>query len=107
MSKQAFDPPEVIVGQARVECRVAIWMRCPLCHQEHGHILTARDHPNVSGLRYWRVECQGASYFVRLSSETIATALAKAMAISAERELSQYWLSDENYERHCTGSGAD
>ena len=107
MSKQAFDPPEVIAGQVRVECRVAIWMRCPLCHQEHGHILTAHDHPNLSGLRYWRVECQGASYFLRLSSEAIATALAKAMEIGAEHNLSQHWLSDENYECNCPCSGAE
>jgi len=101
MSKQTSDQPPVVAGQARAECRVAIWLRCPLCQQEHGHVLTAREHPNLAGMRYWRVECQGASYFLRLSSAQIAAAVARAVDIGAEHALSQRWLADETYERSC------
>ena len=88
MSKRTFDQPEVIVGQVRVECRVAVWMRCPLCHQEHGHILTA-------------VECHETSYFLRLSSEVIVVAVAQATEIGLVYRLSQRWVTDETYECAC------
>lgn len=101
MSKQTFDQPEVIVGQVRVECRVTIWMRCPSCHQEHGHILTARDCPDLAGLRYWRIECHGTSYFLRLSSEVITDAVAQAAEFAVVHRLSQRWLTDETYECAC------
>jgi hypothetical protein len=105
MSKRTFDQPEVIVGQVRVECRVAIWMQCPFCHQEHSHILTARDRPDLEGLRYWRIECHGTSYFLRLSSESIADAVAQATEIAVVHRLSQRWLTDETYECACRCSG--
>lgn len=105
MSKRTFDQPEVIVGQVRVECRVAVWVRCPLCHQEHGHILTARDHPDLAGLHYWRVECHETTNFLRLSSEVIAAAVAQATEIGLVYRLSQRWLTDETYECACRYSG--
>jgi hypothetical protein len=99
MSEQAFEQPQIVAGYARAECRVAIWMRCPLCRQEHGHILTARDRLSLGGLRYWRVECHGARYVLRLSSAQIAAAMEQAIAISTAHALSQRWLSAETYER--------
>lgn len=103
MSEQTSDQPQVVAGQVRVECRIAIWMRCPLCHQEHGHVLTARDHLRLSGPRYWHIECHGTSFFLRLSAKAIASALARAVEIGAEHDLSQRWYSDENYECSCSG----
>jgi hypothetical protein len=105
MSEQTSDQPEVIVDQVRVECRVAIWMRCPFCHQEHGQVLTVRDYPDLAGLRYWRVECHGTSYFLRLSSEVIASAVAQATEIGLVHRLSQRWLTDETYESVCRFCG--
>jgi hypothetical protein len=102
MSEQASEQPQIVAGHARAECRVAIWMRCPLCRQEHGHILTARDRPSLAGLRYWRVECHGARYVLRLFSTQIAAAMEQAVAISTEHALSQRWLSAEADERRCT-----
>jgi hypothetical protein len=100
MSEQTSNQPQVVAGHARAECRVAIWMRCPRCQQEHGHILTARDHPHLGGLRYWRVQCHGVRYMLRLSSAQIAAALDQAAAISMAHALSQRWLSADTYE-HC------
>jgi hypothetical protein len=102
MSEQTSQQPQIVAGHARAECRVAIWMQCPLCQQEHGHILTAQDHPLLGGLRYWRVECHGARYLLRLSSAQIAAAIEQAVDISAEHALSQRWLSVDTYERSCT-----
>lgn len=76
-------------------------MRCPLCQQEHGYILTARDYLQLSGPRYWCVDCHGATYILRLSSEVIAAAVARATEISAEYNFSQRWLTDKTYECAC------
>jgi hypothetical protein len=105
MSEQTSIQPQIVAGHARAECRVAIWMQCPLCQQEHGHILTVQDHLRLGGLRYWRVDCHGILYVLRLSSAQIATALGQAVDISAEHALSQRWLSADTYE-HC-GADAD
>lgn len=94
--------PQIVAGHARAECRVAIWMQCPLCQQEHGHILTAQDHPRLGGLRYWRVECHGVWYVLRLSSVQIAAALEQAADISMAHALSLHWLSADAYERCST-----
>lgn len=98
---QASGPPHVVAGHARAECRVTIWMRCPLCQQEHGQVLTAQDHLGLVGLRYWRVQCHGVWYVLRLSSAQIAAALKQARDIGAEHALSQRWLTDETYECRC------
>jgi hypothetical protein len=98
MSKEPSDKSQVVAGQVRLECRVAVWMRCPLCHREHSHVLSARDHLILPGLRYWRVDCQGTSYFLRLSSTAVSSAIAQAAEIAAEHGLSQNWLSDETVE---------
>lgn len=81
-------------------------MQCPLCRQEHGHVLTAHDHPSLVGLRYWRVQCHGVWYVLRLSSAQIAAALEQARDISTAHALSQRWLADETYER-CSSSERD
>lgn len=99
--EQTSEQPQVVAGHARAECRVAVWMRCPLCQQEHGHVLTAQDHPGLAGLRYWRVQCHGVWYMLRLSSAQITAALEQARAIGAAHALSQRWLSDETYECRC------
>jgi hypothetical protein len=101
MSEQTSTQPQIVAGHARAECRVAIWMQCPLCQQEHGHILTAQDHPRLGGLRYWRVECHGAPFVLRLSSAQIAAAMEQAVDISTAHTLSQRWLSADTYERCC------
>ena len=102
MSEQTSKQLQIVAGHARAECRVAVWMQCPLCQQEHGHILTAQDHPSLGGLRYWRVECHGARYLLRLSSAQIAAAMEQAVDISTAHALSQRWLSADTYERCCT-----
>src|SRR5215469_8111386 len=101
MSKELSDQSRVVAGQVRLECRVAVWMRCPVCHREHSHVLNARDHLILPGLRYWRVDCQGTSYFLRLSSTAVASAVAQAAEIAAANGLSQNWLSDETVESCC------
>lgn len=98
MSERISQQPHIVAGHARAECRVAIWMLCPLCQQEHGHILTAQDHPSLGGLRYWRVECHGAWCVLRVSSAQIAAALEQAAGISAAHTLSLRWLAAETYE---------
>lgn len=105
MSEQTSNQPQVVAGHARAECRVAIWMQCPLCQHEHGQVLTAQDHLGLGGPRYWGVECHGARYMLRMSSAQIAAALEQAVAISSMHGLSQQWLSTESYE-HCS-SNAD
>ena len=107
MSKQPPNELPAVAAQVRVESRVAVWTRCPICHREHSHVLTARDHPDLSGQRLWRVNCQGTSYMLRLSSVAIATALARATEIATEHELSQNWLSDETAEGCCACSSAE
>src|SRR5258706_6594088 len=105
MSEQTSKRLQIVAGHARAECRVAIWMQCPLCQQEHGPILTAQDHPRLGGLRYSRVDCHGARYVLRLSSAQIAAAMEQAVAVSTEHALSQRWLSALTYER--CGTDAD
>ena len=107
MSKESSELPDIIVGKVRVECRVAVWAQCPLCHQEHSHILSAHDHHRLSGLRYWRVDCQGTSYFLRVSSDAIATAVAKAAEIAAEHGISQHWLSEDSAVNCCACIGTE
>ena len=101
MSTQPPNELQAVAGRVRVESRVVVWIHCPICHREHRHVLTLQDHPYMSGLRLWRVNCQGASYVLRLSSATIATALAHAAEIAAEHDLSQNWLSEESVEECC------
>jgi hypothetical protein len=101
MSTQPPNELQVVAGQVRVESRVVVWIRCPICHREHRHVLTLHDHPTMPGLRLWRVDCQGASYILRLSSSAIATALEQAAEIATEHGLSQNWLSDESVEECC------
>jgi hypothetical protein len=84
-----------VPGQARVESRVTVWVHCPLCQQEHYHILTARDHPELPGKRYWPVDCHGTRYFMGVSSSSITHALALAKTIATEYNLSQQWLTQE------------
>lgn len=82
MNKQASDRPPDFPGQARVESRVAVWLQCPLCQQEHTHILTARDHLDLPGTRYWRIDCHGSRYVMGVPASSIAGALALASAIA-------------------------
>lgn len=98
MSEHTFAQPRIVAGHARAECRVAIWMQCPRCQQEHSHILTAQDHLHLGGLRYWRVECHGAWYVLRVSSAQIAAALEQAVDISTTRELNLRWLAVGTYD---------
>src|SRR5215469_9619943 len=101
MSKEPSEQSRVVPGQVRLECRVAVWMRCPVCHREHSHVLSAHDNLILTGLRYWRMDCQGTSYFLRLSSTAVASAVAQAGEIAAEHGLSQNWLSGETVETCC------
>jgi hypothetical protein len=107
MSKEPSDQSRVVAGQIRLECRVTVWMRCPLCHREHSHVLNARDRLLVEGLRYWRTDCQGTSFFLRLSSIAVASAVAQAVEIAAEHSLSQNWLSDDTVESCCVPNGTE
>ena len=100
MSVQTSPQPQIVAGHARAECRVAIWMRCPRCQQEHGHVLTAQDHPRLGGLRYWQVKCHGAWYVLRVSSVQIAAALEQAVDISTAHGLSLPWLAADTYDNY-------
>jgi hypothetical protein len=95
VSNQLSQQPPVIAGHVRVESRVAVWVQCPICHREHSHILTTRDHLSLTGLRLWRVDCQGVSYLIRVPSASIAGALDQAHRIADEHGLSETWLSGE------------
>lgn len=100
-SERASEQLVVVDGLAQVECRVAIVVWCPVCGRQHGHVLTARDHPHLAGPRYWRVACQGVPYMLRLSSTQIVAALTQALDISLEHLLSYRWRLDSTYEHCC------
>ena len=93
MSKQAFTRLPIVPGQATVESRVAVWTICPLCQKEHRHILTAHDHLELPGARYWCVDCRGSRYMLGVSASSIADALALAAEIAAAYGLTQRWLT--------------
>jgi hypothetical protein len=95
MSKRGSKRLQSVPGQARVESRVTVWIHCPLCKQEHHHIVTARDHPELPGQRYWPVDCHGTRYYMGVSSARIAHALALAASIATEYGLSQQWLTQD------------
>lgn len=107
MSNKPSNRSRIIPGQVRLECRVAVWTPCPLCHREHSHILTAHDRLLVPGLRYWRVDCQGASYFLRVSSTAIASAISQAAEIAAQHGLNENWRISELGETSYACSGAE
>jgi hypothetical protein len=93
MSKQAFTRLPIVPGQASVESRVAVWTTCPLCQQEHRHLLTAHDHLELPGSRYWCVDCRGSRYLLEVSAASIANALTLAAEIAAAYGLTQRWLT--------------
>jgi hypothetical protein len=93
MSKQTFTRLPIVPGQASVESRVAVWTICPLCQQEHRHILTAHDHLELPGSRYWCVDCRGSRYLPEVSASRIADALTPAAEIAAAYGLTQRWLT--------------
>jgi hypothetical protein len=101
MSKQTADRLPIVSGQARVESRVAVWTQCPLCLREHSHILTARDHLELPGTRYWYVDCHGNRYFLGVASSSIAHAVALATDIATTYDLSQRWLAQDAEEIAC------
>lgn len=101
MSKHTYNQPPVVPGQARVESRVAVWLQCPLCQQEHKHILTARDHPDLPGTRYWPIDCHGNRYIMGVSASSIANALTLARTIATVYGLNQQWLTQETEETCC------
>src|SRR5215472_7316727 len=98
MSKQAFTRLPIVPGQASVESRVAVWTICPLCQQEHRHILTAHDHLELPGSRYWCVDCRGSRYLLAVSASSIANALTLAAEIAAAYGLTQRWLTQNSAE---------
>ena len=106
ISNEPSNQNPMMSGRVRVECRVVVWSQCPLCHREHRHVLSPHDHYLLPGLHYWRVDCQGASYFLRLSADAIATAVAQATEIAAEHGLSQQWLADAAVVSCATGCDA-
>jgi hypothetical protein len=101
MSKQAFTRLPIVPGQASVESRVAVWTICPLCQQEHRHILTAQDHLELPGSRYWCVDCRGGRYLLEVSASSIADALTLAAEIAAAYGLTQRWLTQNIAETAC------
>ena len=101
MGKQASGRLRSVPGQARVESRVTVWIHCPLCQQEHHHILTARDHPEMSGKRYWPIDCHGTRYYMGVTPSRIARALALAATIATEYHLSQQWLIQDTEDIAC------
>jgi hypothetical protein len=101
VSKQTSDRLPIVTGQASVESRVAVWTLCPLCQKEHRHILTARDHPELPGTRYWCFDCRGSRYLLGVSTSSIADALALATDIAMTYGLSQRWLTQDADEVTC------
>jgi hypothetical protein len=95
VSNQLPQQLPVTAGHVRVESRVAVWVQCPICNREHSHILTTRDNLSLTGLRLWRVDCQGVSYLIRVPSASIGSALDQARQIADEHGLSQNWLSGD------------
>ena len=101
MSKQIFTRLPIVPGQASVESRVAVWTTCPLCHQEHRHVLTAQDHLELPGSRYWCVNCRGSRYLLEVSASSIADALTLAAEIATVYRLTQRWLTQITAETAC------
>jgi hypothetical protein len=104
MSKHTPGRLRSVPGQARVESRVTVWVHCPLCQQEHHHVLTARDHPELPGTRYWPIDCHGTRYFMGVSASRITRALALATTIASDYGLCQQWLTQDAEDIACRSS---
>ncbi|HEX8036554.1 MAG TPA: hypothetical protein VF510_22040 [Ktedonobacterales bacterium] len=84
-----------IQGHLAVESCLIVSARCPVCGRVHCHVLTARDHLELGGTRYWLFPCAGERYLVRVGARTIKRAQQEAATIARELGLTEQW-------RECT-----
>ena len=84
----------VVQGRVQVACCLVLRAICPVCGRDHCHLLTAADHLELPGERYWRSNVHGEPYFVRLREQTLASAQRDARTLAAQLHVPMWGWDD-------------